>query len=256
MGLLKSDVENAMGISDNRELPGWEIYNGDRSPTAMMRAQQRLEIPWILEKIRRHIGYHANILDLGCGFGTVTNELANKGHAVTGLDHSAEALDIAKAWDKTQSVQYRLGDIHSIPFANKSFDVVTAMDVLSHINESSSVFQEATRVLRPGGIFIFNNYNHSRLAWLMAVKGPQWLIKEAAEPYHDYERFQKPMSLARQLKRAGLNPIQFCGLRPVMMQRSLIKLIYSGCVSDQFRFQFCRQPWLGYIGVAQKQRFY
>jgi 2-polyprenyl-6-hydroxyphenyl methylase/3-demethylubiquinone-9 3-methyltransferase len=193
---------------------------------------------------------------MGCGFGGVSNELAKKGHNVTAIDHDLDALNIARMWDETQSVQYRKGDIHKLPFETKTFDVVTALDVLSHIDQCSEVFQEATRVLRPGGIFIFNNFNRSFLSWLLTVKGSQWFMKDAPKEYYEFERYQKPMSLARHLKRAGLEPIQFCGLSPVMLQSPLIKMLYSGLVSDNFRFQFCKTPWLGYIGIAQRRRFY
>lgn len=246
MGLLRSEVD----------LPGWEIYRGDAGPLAMVRAQQRLELPWVLEKIRRHIGYRAHILDMACGYGGVANELAKGGHVVTGIDLNPEILSIAQMWDKTQSVQYRLGEICSLPFANKSFDVVTALDVLNHIDECSEALQEANRVLKPGGIFVFNNFNHTARAWLMAVKGAQWFMKNTPADYHDFSRFKKPYAMAKQLRRAGLDPVQFCGISPVIFQPSILKLIYSGSVSDSFRFHFCRTPWLGYVGLAQKRRFY
>lgn len=247
MGLLRSELEISLNVADDVSLPGWD---------AMIRAQQRLELPWALEKIRRHIGYRAHILDIGCGFGGVANELAKTGHIVTGIDHNPEVLGIAKMRDKTESVQYRLGEIDKLPFANKSFDVVTALDVLCHLDDCAEALKEATRVLRPGGIFLFNNFNRTIGAWLVAVKGQEWFIKNTPTGYHEFGRFKKPQVLARQLRRAGLEPVQIRGVSPVMLQTSLFKLIYAGSVNEDFRFHFCRTPWLGYVGFAQKRRFY
>ncbi len=256
MGLLRTEMEiSSAEISDAARLPGWHLYRDESHPSAMTRAQQRLEIPWILEKVRRHIGYRARILDMGCGFGHATNEFARKGHIVTGVDLNQDFLEVARSWDDTQSVQYRLADVHRLPFMEKSFDVVTALDVLSRVDQSTAL-QEAERVLKPGGIFVFNNFSHTTWAWLLAVKGPEWFIKNTPEGYNDFSKFQKPWGLARQLKRAGLEPLQFCGFSPVLMQSALLRLIYSGAVSDKFQFRFCKHPCLGYVGIAKKRKFY
>lgn len=257
MGLLRTEMEiSSAEISDDAKLPGWHLYHDETHPSAITRAQQRLEIPWILEKIRRHIGYRASILDMGCGFGHATNEFARKGHNVTGVDCDQEVIEAAKYWDDTQSVQYRLADIHQLPFTNKSFDVVTALDILYRIDQYPAALQEAERVLKPGGIFIFNNFNHTPWAWLLAVKGPEWFIKNTPAEYNTFARFQKPYSLARQLKRVGLDPLQICGFSPVLMQSSLLRLLYSGAVNEKFQFRFCKHPWLGYVGIAKKRKFY
>lgn len=256
MGLRQGQVEISLNPLEEQELPGWEIYRGGDSPLAMVRAQQRLELPWVLEKIRRHIGYRAQILDLGCGHGSFSNELAQRGHSVTAVDGDPEALNIAKVWDKTQSVRYRLGDISKLPFPSKSFDVVTALDVLCHTDHCLEVLHEATRVLKPGGVFIFDNFNHSARAWLLAVKGPEWFIKNTPPEYHKFAHFQKPQALARHLRRAGLDVVQVRGLRPAIFQTAMVKLLFSGTVSDGFQFHFCRKPWLSYVGLAKKRRFY
>lgn len=255
MEIRKSELEISPKAFDDQSLPGWETYRGSATPAALVRAQQRLELPWVLEKIRRHIGYRAQILDLGCGCGGVANALALRGHRVVGIDQNPEALNIAKIWDKTQSVQYRLGDIHKLPFSNKSFDVVVALDVFCRAEQCAEILQEASRVLKPGGIFIFNNFNRTARAWFLAAKGPEWFIKNTPAKYRVFSSFQKPRDFARNLRRCGLNPMQFSGLSPVIFQLPLLKLIFSGLVTDAFRFHFCRRPWLGYIGFAQKRRY-
>lgn len=256
MGLLKSELEISLNMPDSKSLPGWDIYLGDDGPQALVRAQLRLELPWVLEKIRRHIGYRAHILDLDCGFGGVANELARRGHRVIGVDPNVEALSIAKMWDQTESVQYRLANRGNLPFGNQSFDVVTALDVFCQVDDCAEALHEATRVLKPGGIFLFNNFSRTWRAWLMAVKGPELFIKNVPPGYHDFKRFKKPQSFARQLRRVGLEPHEFCGMSPVFLQKSWLKLIWSGSVGQDFQFHFCRTPWWGYVGFAQKRRFH
>lgn len=85
--------------------------------------------PDVVERVRASLDLVPadvhTILDVGCGDGMITNELARK-YDVVGLDISAEALKHVK----TKSYQ---GTLETVPFAPKSFDVVTAFEVLEHL---------------------------------------------------------------------------------------------------------------------------
>lgn len=88
------------------------------------------------------------ILDIGCGTGAMLDELAPFGR-VTGADFAPEAL----AFCRTRGDKYPLAraDVRRLPFADASFDVVTAMDIIEHINDDKAASSEIFRVLKPGG---------------------------------------------------------------------------------------------------------
>lgn len=106
----------------------------------------------------------ADVLDIGCGSGAVMEFLKRRGHAVCGVDISPIAL----AFCKQKNLAVKEGSADNLPFANASFDVVCALDVIEHIPQEKNVLQEIERVLRPDGIGI------------ITVPAHQWLWS-----YHD-----------------------------------------------------------------------
>ncbi len=98
-----------------------------------------------------------NVIDLGCGTGTLTVML--KGSAplanITGVDGDAEVLTIAqtKAVQAKVNVKWDLGLAYKLPYPDNSFDVVVSSLVIHHLISRDKVraFQEVHRILRPGG---------------------------------------------------------------------------------------------------------
>jgi ubiquinone/menaquinone biosynthesis C-methylase UbiE len=101
------------------------------------------------------------VLDVGCGTGVQTVELAKFGEQVVGLDISRELLKIAQ--DKCQhkpNVLLLEADATKIPFPDDYFDAVFSYgDVLSHIPDYKTALAEMARVCRPGGTVTFEADN-------------------------------------------------------------------------------------------------
>ncbi|NUN05161.1 MAG: 3-demethylubiquinone-9 3-O-methyltransferase [Bdellovibrio sp.] len=230
------------------------LYEEPNDPVALVRCQNKVEVPWVLETIRRHIGYHAEILDMGCGAGHVTNSLAQAGHEVTGVDLSSTSLKIAEAKDVTGKVNYLRADVYRLPFSRESFDVVVAMDLLEHVMDPQKIITQATRVLRPGGLFIYSTVNKNPLSWLIVIKGIPWIVKNTPQNSHLYSLFISPRTLEEWMEDVGLDPIEKKGIRPVLMQKSLFDLLSTGEVPENLRFKFTKQCPIGYTGFAKKLR--
>ena len=88
-------------------------------------------------------------LEVGCGEGRVTRDLAARGHRVTSLDASPTLLRAAAEADPGGA--YVLGAAEALPFADASFDLVVAYNVLMDVADMPAAVGEVARVLVPGG---------------------------------------------------------------------------------------------------------
>ena len=100
------------------------------------------------------VGGHAG-LDLGCGEGHNTRLLARLGARVVALD-IAEVFVLAAAAAESRHLAFVVGDGASLPFADRSFDFVTAFMSLMDMRDPESTLHEVQRVLKPGGFLQFS----------------------------------------------------------------------------------------------------
>ena len=95
-----------------------------------------------------------SLLDIGTGPGNFPTHLRISGHTgrLVGVDFSSGMLEVARA--KTDQVEWLQGNAMELPFADSSFDVVTARHMLYHVPDMNKALQEAKRVLKPNGRFL------------------------------------------------------------------------------------------------------
>ncbi|EAU37094.1 conserved hypothetical protein [Aspergillus terreus NIH2624] len=104
-----------------------------------------------------HIKPDMKILDIGCGPGSITVDFATRvpqGH-VTGVEYTPEPLEQARALAASQhlsNIDFQVADIHSLPFAKDTFDMVHVHQVLQHIADPVQALREMKRVAKPNGI--------------------------------------------------------------------------------------------------------
>jgi SAM-dependent methyltransferase len=88
-------------------------------------------------------------LEVGCGEGRVSRDLAARGHRVTGLDASPTLLRAAA--HAHPGGRYLLGEAEALPFDDDAFDLVVAYNSLMDVADMPAAVREAARVLAPGG---------------------------------------------------------------------------------------------------------
>lgn len=98
-------------------------------------------------------GRTLDALDVGCGTGFLSLEMAKRGHRVTGGDLAPSMLALAreKAAALGLSVQFQEADAENLPFAAASFDLVISRHVLWTLPHPEAAIADWKRVLRPGG---------------------------------------------------------------------------------------------------------
>jgi len=112
----------------------------------------------------------ATLLDIGCGPGTITADLAalvTPGR-VTALEVTAPALDLARAEIARrglETVDFAVGDVHALDFADDSFDIVHAHQVLQHLGDPVAALREMRRVTKPGGLVAVRDSDYAAFTW-------------------------------------------------------------------------------------------
>jgi 2-polyprenyl-6-hydroxyphenyl methylase/3-demethylubiquinone-9 3-methyltransferase len=168
-------------------------------------------------------------LDIGCGGGLLAEEFARLEFAVTGIDPSLESLGAAWAHAREAglSIEYREGTGEAIPFPDASFDIAYCCDVLEHVADLARVIAETARVLRPGGVFLYDTINRTLRSKLILIKVLQeWRWTSLMPPdLHDWTMFIKPEELLGLLGRNGLRNRGLTGLQPAANPLRSLRLL-------------------------------
>lgn len=231
---------------------GEDWYTSYDHPIALLRAENATRAPWVDLEIKRHLGTSGRVLDVGCGAGLMSNYLATQGHTVTGIDISLSSLDVARKHDRKGSVIYQKGTAYDLPFGESEFDVVCAMDILEHVENPLRLILEASRVLRPGGLFFFHTFNRTWLSHLVVIKGVDWFVPNAPKNMHVYDLFITPDETQVMCEAASLKIEKMSGFVPRVFSISFWKLLLRRSIDKDFSFKFVKSLSTGYSGFAIK----
>ncbi|WP_062214078.1 methyltransferase domain-containing protein [Streptomyces sp. NBRC 109706] len=110
------------------------------------------------------------LLDLGCGPGTLTADLAARvaPGQVTAVDHAPAILATARAEAESRGltgIRFDTADAHALDFEDDSFDVVHAHQVLQHLADPVRALREMRRVCRPGGVVAVRDADYAAMTW-------------------------------------------------------------------------------------------
>jgi ubiquinone/menaquinone biosynthesis C-methylase UbiE len=117
-----------------------------------------------------HIQPKFSILDVGCGPGTITADLAElvPNGNVIGVDRVEAVLEQARQNAQARgstNLTFQQSDANALPFEANTFDVVFCHQVLQHVGAPVEVLREMARVAKPGGIVAAREANYASFAW-------------------------------------------------------------------------------------------
>jgi 2-polyprenyl-6-hydroxyphenyl methylase/3-demethylubiquinone-9 3-methyltransferase len=165
------------------------------------------------------------VLDVGCGGGLFAEEVARLGFQVTGIDLSPRSIETARRHAKQMGlpITYHPASGEKIPFQDNTFDLVYCCDVLEHVNDPNLVIAESARVLKSGGMYLYDTINRTWLSKFLMITLMQKWLRVVPSDLHDWQKFIPPATLQRILKRHGLEPFDRIGLIPDMNPMANIK---------------------------------
>jgi 2-polyprenyl-6-hydroxyphenyl methylase/3-demethylubiquinone-9 3-methyltransferase len=186
------------------------------------------------------------------------------GFITTGIDPSEQSLNIAirHAKDNNLNIKYEKRTGENLRFQNNSFDVVVCCDVLEHVRDLPKVISEISRVLKNGGIFIYDTFNRTFMSKLSAIKILQEWKRWAIMPpnLHEWGMFIKPDEIKFLLQENQLDWKEHLGLQPnisylkmlhYLHKRAIGKLTYEE-FGNKFLMVEASSKQIMYMGYAVK----
>lgn len=113
------------------------------------------------------------LLDVGCGPGTITADLAARlaPGRVVAVDLTADALELARTEASARrqtNIEFVVSDVHALDFPDETFDVVHAHQVLQHVADPVGALREMRRVCRRGGLVAARDSDYAAFTWFPA----------------------------------------------------------------------------------------
>lgn len=163
----------------------------------------------------------AQVLDVGCGAGLLSEALAGEGADVIALDLAPELIEVAKlhllesqARRPEFRVDYRLQSVESIAAElPATFDAIACMEMLEHVPDPASVVQACASLLKPGGRLFVSTLNRTPAAFALAIVGAEYIAGLLPKGTHSYAQFIRPSELGAWLRTAGLQLEDISGLQ-------------------------------------------
>jgi 2-polyprenyl-6-hydroxyphenyl methylase/3-demethylubiquinone-9 3-methyltransferase len=177
---------------------------------------------YFLKKLKQHYGQKLTentlqVLDVGCGGGILTELVAkeNRNFNVLGIDISKRSIETAAKHAKENNVtnvSYKYGSVYDIPVDSSSMDIIIMSDVLEHFLDLNKVMSEVKRVLRPGGILVYDTINRTLKSHILFV-----YVFETARVIppgtHDWRLFITPEEMKQLIEKHGLKAADYSEMR-------------------------------------------
>jgi SAM-dependent methyltransferase len=148
---------------------------------------------WVRALLERHAPQRGALLEVGCGGGLFSSELAHEGWRVISSDLSPAAASYAREQGVLEALAFDADT--GWPFKDNVVDVVVMLDMLEHVRDDIRALRETWRVLRPGG-----------LAVVMVPAYP--FLFSAWDKYNEHYRRYTALSLAVKAREAGFHVAQ------------------------------------------------
>ncbi len=192
------------------------------------------------------------LFDIGCGGGFLAEAFAADGANVYGLDLSPSTVRTARDHAARQGLCLRVvsGRAECLPFASGVFDAVLLADVLEHLDDFPRALAESSRVLKPGGLLLYETANRTLLSRAGIIWVMEYILKKIPVHSHDWKMFIRPAELVEAL--------EACGLRNQELQGLALKggvpgfLLRAARGQDPWVFEIGSDTRVSYLGYAIK----
>ena len=191
----------------NRQAEHWWDPEGPMWPLHRLNA---LRAPFVTGKVLAHTKQNTRdglrVLDIGCGAGLLSEQMAKVGACVTGVDIAEKNINIARqhALSEGLDIDYRQGSVEDLD-TDQAFDVVLNMEVVEHVANLPLFMQQACALTRNGGLMFVATINRTWYSWLTTILGAEYLLRWLPRGTHTWQRYVTPEETTDSLERGGLD---------------------------------------------------
>lgn len=147
--------------------------------SSVLRSHSSRDISNSAEYLRPHLTPSTRLLDVGAGPGSITVDFAGVVARVTATEIDENALGLSRGLAESRGVaniDFSVEDVHALSFADDSFDVVHAHQVLQHVGDPVQALREMRRVTVPGGVVAARDADYAGFHWFpMLPELDRWL---------------------------------------------------------------------------------
>ena len=194
MNRLDNEIAHGRFLADHE---AGEIWNWE-SPAGRLRWARRVKM------LTSHLKPGMTVLELGCGAGYFTQELARSGADIVAIDVSPELLEIARTNCSSPNFQYQTQNAHALSYSEGVFDSVVGSSVLHHL-EIEEALRDICRVLKPGGTIYFTEPNMLN-PQIAIQKNIPWIKRKLGDSPDETAFFRWP--LRKLLEQTGYQDIR------------------------------------------------
>lgn len=166
-----------------------------------------------------------HVLDVGCGGGLLSESLAARGAAVTGVDVVEKNIRAASIHARQHGldIDYRLATVSQLAEAQREFDVVLNMEVMEHVADVAGFVGDCCALVRPGGLMAVATINRTLSSFVSAIIGAEYILRWLPRGTHRWSQFLKPREIQSLLAMHGFDVIDRTGVRvnPITRRFSL-----------------------------------
>lgn len=215
-----STIDDAEIKRFNTMAASWWDADG---PMKALHSMNPLRLQFIRDQAIQRFGLDTNktkwlkgkrVLDVGCGAGLVSEPLARLGGEVDAIDAASENIAMARVHASLAglSISYQHKAIEQLVEERPQYDLITALEIIEHVNEPQFFINNLAQVLKPGGLLVLSTLNRTAKAFGLAIVGAEYLARLVPRGTHDWRKFVKPSELSHFARRAGLVPLAIQGM--------------------------------------------
>ncbi|KAF2905556.1 hypothetical protein ILUMI_00623 [Ignelater luminosus] len=146
------------------------------------------------------------ILDVGCGGGILTEDLAALGCAVVGIDLGSDSINIAKSHatlnPSLTNISYFCESVEDHAKHNpEKYDAIVASEVIEHVNEPELFLEHCTKCLKPGGSIFITTFNKTWSSWLLGIIFAEYIWGFIPRGTHTWDKFFDPKDIEVMLEK-------------------------------------------------------
>lgn len=188
---LKTSLNQNLQLFDDLSDEWWNENGAFKA----LHSYNLIRLKYIIENVNKNSLKKLEILDVGCGGGILCEPLCRLGANVTGIDLNKKAIMVAKNHSKQNKLKINYRNININQIKNKSFDIITCMEVLEHVDDINKVISHSAKLLKSGGIFFGSTINKTLSSYLFAIIAAEKIFKILPEKTHIWDKLIKPNTL-------------------------------------------------------------